>query len=265
MIELQIQKTLNGPEVDFNLNVNLSIEKGSLTALHGSSGAGKTSLLRIIAGLMRPDSGYIRCNEDTWFDSSSGIHFKPQKRGVGLVFQDYTLFPNMTVLENLMFALPKGESTEIVNRLVDIMDLGSLKDAKPSKLSGGQQQRVALARSIVQKPKLLLLDEPLSALDVEMRIRLQKYILEIHQEFQLTTLLVSHDANEIMTLASRVVVMGKGKITQDLRPIDFFNSKTKGTIASIKNNGYSSELSIIVDGKTVKVVVNHQELGLDSK
>ena len=195
MIEVSIQKKLKAPFGEMNLDIQTNIEQGQFVTLYGKSGAGKTSTLRILAGLLEPDNGKISIHGNILLDTSNKINLAPQKRKIGFVFQDYALFPNMTIFENLSFALQKNQSKKILDELIEMMEIGNLRSEKPQHLSGGQQQRVALARALVQKPELLLLDEPLAALDNEMRNKLQQYIIQVHREFKLTTILISHDVS----------------------------------------------------------------------
>ncbi len=204
------------------MDVTLRLESGSITALTGPSGVGKTTLLRLIAGLVKPQSGRVTFGEEVWLDSEKKIFLTPQQRQVGLVFQDYALFPHLSVRQNVAFSLKKGEDQSHVDELLREVELTQLADRRPHQLSGGQQQRVALARALVLRPRLLLLDEPLSALDRAMRQRLQDYLLEIHQKHQLTILLVTHDLGEIFRLADRVVEMENGKIKRQGMPEEVF-------------------------------------------
>lgn len=222
MLHVQLQKKLHAATGTMLLDVDFQVADGTILALYGKSGAGKTSILRMLAGLMDADQGRIARDKFLWLDTQTGVNNKPQFRRIGMVFQDYALFPNMTIRENLEFALHKGDDTEIVDELITMMELTGLQHRKPSTLSGGQQQRVALARAMVQYPNVLLLDEPLSALDTEMRERLQTYILELHQAFNITTILVSHDQGEIERLADRVLVVADGKIVKDGTPQEIF-------------------------------------------
>ena len=153
MIELSFIKKLKSSSGEMILDVELSLEEGQLVTLYGKSGAGKTTLLLVLAGLLRPEKGHIKVGNEIWTDTEKNIQLAAQKRNVGFVFQEYALFPNMTIRENLLFALSKGQSEKIVDHLVDIIDLGQLQDRKPTTLSGGQKQRVALARALVKKPK----------------------------------------------------------------------------------------------------------------
>lgn len=199
----------------FHLEVDLQLHPGELLALTGPSGSGKTTVLRIFAGLENHAKGQLVFQGEVWQDSSKRIFLPPQQRSIGVVFQDYALFPNMNVVQNLRFALPKAADGALIEELLEVMDLQDLRNALPFELSGGQQQRVALARALVRRPKLLLLDEPLSALDTRMREHLQTYILELHQRYALTTLLISHHPEEIQRLADRVLMMEKGKIVDE--------------------------------------------------
>ncbi len=218
MISIQLSKLLHGPEGDMDLQLDTKIQKGEFVTIFGPSGAGKTSILRMLAGLLKPNSGRIALGESLWYDSEKKIHIRPQLRSIGMVFQDYSLFPNMTVRENLEFALEKGQAKMIVEDLLELTELGQLAVKRPIQLSGGQKQRVALARALVRKPQLLLLDEPLSALDAEMHDKLQNYILQIHREFGLTTILISHDLIEVVKMSQRVLVLKQGRIAQDGKP-----------------------------------------------
>lgn len=218
MIEVAVKKKLFAAKGDMHLNVTFKIKPGELVTLYGPSGAGKTTILRMLCGLAVPDEGAISVAGETWFDSARRINLKPQVRNVGIVFQDYALFPNMTVKENLVYAVKKNQSLSIVDELLELMELSNLSDKKPSLLSGGQQQRVALARAIVRQPKILLLDEPMSALDTALRLKIQEYILKVHKQFNLTTILVSHDILEVITLSQRVYLIEHGEIVNEGPP-----------------------------------------------
>lgn len=222
MITINIDKPLHGSNGEMNLHVNLKIKEGEFVALSGKSGSGKTTLLRILAGL-EDASGEIKVGKESWLEN--GFSLPPQKRGIGFVFQDYALFTNMSVEENLLFV---SKDKELAKKLLEMTELYDLKNRTPNTLSGGQKQRVSLCRAMMKRPKLLLLDEPLSALDAQMRTKLQNEILSLHKEFGTTTVMVSHDTSEIYRLANRVVVLNLGKIINDGTPKDVL-LKTSGS------------------------------------
>jgi len=203
------------------LKVDLEIAENELLCLFGHSGAGKTTLLRILAGLFNPDRGFISFNGQVWYDSSKKINLSPQQRNVGYMFQDYALFPNMTVRKNIEFA-QKTKNVEEVDTLLSHFGLEALQKQYPAKLSGGQKQRVGLARALAAKPNLLLLDEPLSALDYEMRLNLQEEILKAHELLNSVTLLVSHDKDEVRKLATSVILLRNGAIIGQGEPEEVF-------------------------------------------
>ncbi len=222
MIKIDINKKLHGSSGDMNLDVDLSIKEGDFIALAGKSGSGKTTLLRILAGLEKAE-GNIQIGDEIWLDSKRSL--ATQKRGIGFVFQDYALFENMNVLENLLYV---KEDRRLAKYLLDITELSELKYRTPATLSGGQKQRVSLCRAMMNRPKLLLMDEPLSALDPDMRTKLQNEILLLHKEFETTTIMVSHDPSEIYRLANRVVMLNQGEVVNDGSPKDVL-LKTSGS------------------------------------
>ncbi len=222
MIDIDIKKELYGSNGNMILDVNLHINKNEFIAISGKSGSGKSTLLRVLAGLERAD-GKIVVDDEVWLDKS--ISLAPQKRKIGFVFQDYALFSNMTILNNLLFV---KKDMELAKYLLDVTELGELKDRFPDSLSGGQKQRVSLCRALMNRPKLLLMDEPLSALDPAMRLKLQNEIVTLHREFNITTIIVSHDPSEIYRLANRVVVVNLGKIINIGTPKDIL-LKTSGS------------------------------------
>ncbi|MEW5568332.1 sulfate/molybdate ABC transporter ATP-binding protein [Rossellomorea marisflavi] len=208
-------------------DINLDIQTGELVALLGPSGSGKTSLLRIIAGLEAPDHGSIR------FDHKDITSITAKERGVGFVFQHYALFRHMTVFENVAYGLkvkPRKERPsrkiikEKVHELLDLVKLGSLADRYPSQLSGGQRQRVALARALAVEPKVLLLDEPFGALDAKVRKELRRWLRRLHDEFQISSIFVTHDQEEALDVADKIVVMNQGRIEQIGTPIEVYEN-----------------------------------------
>ena len=262
-----IYKTLQTSQGKITLDVLFEVEQGKLVTLFGASGAGKTTILRILAGLTSPENGEIIFDDDVWLNTKKNINLPPQKRKVGFVFQEYALFPNMTVKENLFYALEKGQSKIIVEELMHVMDLEQLQNRKPDTLSGGQKQRVALARAIVRKPKLLLLDEPLSALDIEMRLKLQNHILKLHKEFNLTTILVSHDFSEIYKMSDRIMILESGKIRSSGVPYEVLISqqnnedlKLAGEVLNIEKVGRTFIISIAVGKNVIKTTMEEFEI-----
>jgi len=265
MIDFALQKKLHTADGEMQLQVNMQIKSGQFVSLYGSSGAGKTSVLRMLAGFMKPDNGYITMNGTPWFDAQKRINIEPQQRKIGFVFQDYALFPNMNVRENITFALSKREPATIVDELLELTGLSMLAQRKIQTLSGGQKQRVALARAIAKKPLLLLLDEPLSAIDNIMRAQLQITLLQVHQRFGLTTILVSHDMDEIIKLSDAVIHLEQGVVQQNTTPAAFFmNGKTNvaaltGNIVSIDNNDAASFTVVLLNNRMMKINITEHD------
>lgn len=228
MIHFSLKKNLHLAGGTMALNVSTTIANGGFVGLYGPSGAGKTSILRMLAGFMEPNEGFIKFDDQEWFNSSKKINLPTQKRKIGFVFQDLALFPNMSVIENLQFALDKGESKAVVGELMNVTALEEFHNKRIHTLSGGQKQRVALARALVKKPHILLLDEPLSAIDDEMRYRLQHILLTIHNRYNLTTILVSHHISEIIRLCGQVIFLENGLIKNIGEPAEVFFSEKEG-------------------------------------
>ena len=261
MIKLKFDKALIAPGGTLNLSVDCIINQGDFVTIYGPSGAGKTTLLRIIAGLIKPENGNITVGDQKWFDSQKSINLKPQERPVGLVFQDYALFPNMTVKQNINYALGGNKNVRAIDEVIELMNLEDLINRQPDTLSGGQKQRVALARSLVKMPEILMLDEPMSALDHEMRHRIQNYLLEAHNKLKLTTILVSHDIGEIFKLANVIIMLEDGKILRQGPPAEIFmnkgisgNFQFAGEVLNISKEDVIYLVTILIDQQVVKVV-----------
>jgi molybdate transport system ATP-binding protein len=264
MIVINVKKNLMGYKTKFTLEVDFKVEKGEFLTVFGKSGSGKTTILRIIAGLEKPDEGYIEFDGKVYFDSRKKINLPPQKRNVGFVFQNYALFPNMTVFENVAFAADK-KNLHKVEEILKIVELSHLKDRYPSSLSGGQQQRVALARAIAKNPDILLLDEPLSALDYSIRTKLQDELKKIHKIFNLTTILVSHDKSEVFKLSDRVLYIENGKIKKSGTPREVFIEKNisgkfsfYGTVLDIRKSDLVYVITIDINGNLVEVATTEK-------
>lgn len=243
MLKVEIEKRLTSSNLTFLLHVELSVQPSERIGIVGPSGSGKTTLLRLLAGLIRPDTGNIILNNQVFFDGEKKIFLPPQKRSVGFLFQDYALFPNLTVRQNLEYALQKRQNNSVIAELLQVMDLETLANRFPKTLSGGQQQRVALARTLVTKPALLLLDEPLSALDAEMRENLQDYILKMQTLHGFIMIWVSHDVNEIAKVAERILILNNGKLVE--QPFNSYLTKIIGKIQIIQT----------IDNQTIATIV----------
>ncbi|MDZ4781782.1 MAG: ABC transporter ATP-binding protein [Planctomycetia bacterium] len=220
-------------------NLRRPAREFNITVLFGPSGCGKTTILRSLAGLERPEAGEIRFNGETWFDAKQDVFRTPQARDIGFLFQDYALFPHLTVAQNIGFglrSLATKERRERVDEMLRLFEIMGLEGRYPNQISGGQQQRVALARVMVRRPRLLLLDEPLSALDASLRENLRWELRRLLGEFRVPVVLVTHDRVEAIALADQVVVMEQGVIRQTgtvqevfTRPADLSVAKIVGT------------------------------------
>lgn len=266
MIVVNITKYLDTAEGKINAHFELSIHNGEFLTLFGPSGAGKTTLMRMIAGLEKPDSGIIEIDGEVWFDSSRRINLPPQKRNVGFVFQDYALFPTMSVRENLLFAAESPEERANVAELIELVELSQLAERLPATLSGGQKQRVALARALVRRPKILLLDEPLSALDSSMRQKLQDELSLLHSRLDVTTLLVSHDIAETVKLSDRLAQVETGHIKRICPPMEFFSPQTLsgklqliGEVLKIEEDFPAVIVTLLVGSSIVRTVLSSNE------
>ncbi len=261
MIKIDINKKLHGSSGEMELNVNLDIKEQDFVALAGQSGSGKTTLLRILAGLEKA-KGHISIGDDIWLGGNTIL--PPQKRKIGFVFQDYALFPNMSVEENLLFV---NRDKELAHELLEITELSELKKRHPSTLSGGQKQRVSLCRALMNRPKLLLMDEPLSALDPSMRTKLQNEILALHKKFGTTTIMVSHDPSEIYRLSNRVIVLNLGEVVNDGSAKDVLLKTTgtqkfslEGELLDITKVDVINIAIVSIGQQLVEVVVNNEEV-----
>jgi molybdate transport system ATP-binding protein len=213
---VDIRKTLRSRDREFALEASFRAEHDRIVVF-GPSGSGKSITMQCIAGLLRPDSGRIQIGERVLFDSAAGIDVPPQARNVGFVFQDYALFPHLSVERNVGFGLKKGE--DVAGRVAQFLDLFELKplaQSFPRNLSGGQRQRVALARALIRQPDLLLLDEPLSALDPLLRSRVRNELYQTQARFRVPMLVITHDPEDVETFAENLVMFDHGRVAQTI-------------------------------------------------
>ncbi len=246
-------------------NLNITVEDGEIIALLGESGCGKTTTLRMIAGFSDCDEGEILV------DGNSINKIPAYKRNVGIFFQNYALFPHLSVYDNVAFGLklkkmPKAEIQKRVGDILDLVKLTGLDKRFPKELSGGQQQRVALARALVTEPTVLLLDEPLSNLDAKLRVEMQVEIKRIQRELGITTIIVTHDQEEAVSLADRVMVMHKGELIQVGTPKEVFNTPNSLHVADFMGFGnFISGKMDAVDGEKRKVICGEKEVYISAK
>jgi molybdate transport system ATP-binding protein len=263
-LSISVRKRLSTSGGDRIMEIELSVAPRQFVALFGPSGAGKTTVLRMIAGLTTPDEGAISMDGEIWFNSAKKINLPPQKRGVGLVFQDYALFPSMTIEKNIAYGIRGPSDKSRMQYLIDTLDLKDLCKRFPDTLSGGQKQRVALARALVTKPHILLLDEPLSALDPAMRRMLQDELARVHRDFQVTTFLVSHDVGEIFKLAQRMFHLASGEIIASGSPQEVFGGpndrlKITGHVLAKEEQGVICIITVAVGADVSRIVVLRDE------
>jgi len=210
MIDVRLKRAYAG----FNLDVDLNLPGRGVTALYGHSGSGKTTCLRCIAGLERAEQGFIRINDEIWQDSANGIFVPPHKRALGYVFQEASLFPHLSVLANLQFGLKriaKSQRRVDMAQATELLGIGHLLERHPQHLSGGERQRVGIARAVLTSPKLLLMDEPLAALDSQRKSEILPYLQRLHDELDIPLLYVSHAQDEVARLADHLVLLSEGK------------------------------------------------------
>ena len=228
-------------------NFSAELKDGELISLLGPSGCGKSTTLFMLAGITKPTSGRIL------FDGEDVTDQKPEKRGIGLVFQNYALYPHMTVLENICFPLevqkvPKKDRIERAKKIAKQVHIDELLSRRPSELSGGQQQRVAIARALIKQPRLLLLDEPLSNLDARLRIEMREEIRRIQQETGVTTVFVTHDQEEAMSISDQILLMRKGVVMQYDKPQKLYDEPVNDFVADFLGTPPINKLSATVNG-----------------
>ncbi len=253
MIQIEKLKKVYDNGYEALKNINLEINEGELVCLLGPSGCGKTTILNLLAGLLDPTSGEIK------FDGESVINKHPKDRNIGLVFQNYALYPHMTVLENIMFPLtvgknkmPKNEAMEIAKKYMKITSIEELADKKPGNMSGGQQQRVAITRALVQNPKVLLLDEPLSNLDARLRLKIREEIRRLVKEIGITTIFVTHDQEEALSISDRIVLMNQGIVQQFDIPQNLYLEPANLFVAQFMGNPIINIYEMKKEGNVLK-------------
>lgn len=265
-LDVQVQKKLSGTQGNFELDLAFQSGASDSVALYGPSGAGKTSVLRMLAGLTAPDHGRIVFDDEVWFDSLLGINLPTHARSIGMVFQNYALFPHLNVQDNVAFAVDRSANVW-VEQLLEMSDLQNLRFQSIQQLSGGQKQRVALARALARKPKLLLLDEPLSALDQHVRMQMQDHLLMMHREFGLTMILVSHEVAEVFKLAQKVIQLDAGSIVRCGSPQQVFLQQTsqgklhlQAQVLAIRAEEIVYILSLLVGQEIIEIIASHEDV-----
>jgi len=259
LITASLYKELNTANGKGSLNVDLILQKGTITSLYGESGVGKTMILRMLAGLEVPDRGTVMFDEDVWFSNSGGGGLSVDKRRVGFVFQDYGLFPNMSIEENVRFAAVKGDES-LIHYYIDTFGLTSLKDRKPIELSGGQKQRTAIARALVYKPKVLLLDEPFTSQDKKRSDIVGQQVLKYTEENDCVTVLVTHDIAATLKLAAYIYSIINGEVISEGNARDVFLNDTgsrrnglHGVVADKLNHDGRAVLLVLVNEQMVEI------------
>lgn len=250
MINFHAEKELK----NFSYRVSFKSE-AQITALFAPSGSGKTLTLQMIAGLQKPDRGEIEVNGKVLFCSQRGVNLPPQKRNVGYLFQDYALFPHMTVKENILFA---SKDKKLFTEIVELLEIADILEKYPEQISGGQKQRVALARAIMRRPEVLLLDEPFSALHKELKESLYRELLSIIKQFDQKAILVTHDFEEVLKLSQKVVILNRGKTVQEGTPVNVFMNPCN--LKAAKLLGHSN----FFKGKIISCKENFSEVMLKS-
>lgn len=246
----QLNKTYGSRQVVSNLE--LAVQEGEVLSLLGPSGCGKTTILRMLAGLVTPDSGYIEVGGRVFFDGKRGLPV--EERGLGMVFQDYALWPHMTVAQNISFGLrlrrmPARQIKERLHTLLELVNLPGYEQRYPYQLSGGQQQRVAVARALATEPRLLLLDEPLSSLDAALRETMSAELVQLFKRLKITTINVTHDQNEAMTMSDRIAILRDGQVQQIGTPTELYLQPQNAFVASFMGQANMLPGALVVNDK----------------
>jgi len=262
MARVKIDKvTKKFGKVEAVKDFSLEIQDGEFIVLVGPSGCGKTTLLRMVAGLETVTSGRI------FIEDAEVTHVRPKKRDIAMVFQNYALYPHMNVYSNLAFALklrriPKAQIKEIVKKTADLLGIGDFLNRLPNQLSGGQKQRVALGRAIVRQPKVFLFDEPLSNLDAKLRVSMRAEILDIHQRLNNTSIYVTHDQLEAMTMGTRIIIMKDGVIQQNGSPKEIYNNPANKFVAGFIGSPAMNLMPFVIKEDGGKLIATSGDMAL---
>ena len=266
MLKASLYKHIETADGKIELSVELTLKQGEITSIYGDSGVGKTMILRMLAGLDSPDRGTIQHNDKFWFDGQAKSNVPLEKRKVAFVFQDYGLFPNMSIEGNLKFATPKGDES-LVYTYMDAFGLTSLKDRKPMQLSGGQKQRTAIARSLICKPEVLLLDEPFTALDKQKSAVVRKQIKQYTKEHNCVTILVTHDLAATLKMSSYIYEIKNGKVAREGTFEEVFLGGSQnewggfhGVIADKKHQEGREWVLVLVNEQILEISLNGEDL-----
>lgn len=257
MIEVAVEKTFRSkgiPSVELSFQCKIPLEE--ISVIFGESGVGKTSLFKMMAGLLLPDRGNITVAGEVWFDSEENVNLPISKRSLSVLFPDHLLFPHMNVRENLEFSIPKGKNDKsLFQDLVEVTEITSILAKSISQLSSGQKQRVSLVRSLLQKPSLLLLDEPFSSLDGKLRQKLMTHLTHLQKEWGMTILLITHEIPEVVRLAKHVFVLENGRVKEFGNPIQIFKTNEIGNLVGevVQEDPRTKEVSIWIPNQLVNL------------
>ena len=269
MIRIDLQKSLEGAKGRLELDLQASFAPHLVHAIFGESGSGKTTFFKMLSGIITPDRGYIEHDGRVFFDSTNGVNLAIWRRKVGFVFQNYALFPHLSVYKNITFGLDKA-MTHKIDELIALLNLSNLQDKKPKNLSGGQAQKVALARAILSNPDILLLDEPFSGLDRPTKITLQEELARILSHFKLTTFIISHDLEEVFSLAHQVHVLQEGRFTKQGSPSEVFLQKQDlgrniyGKVLALRHEDSKLIVEVLVGDRILSLMMPEVRKSLES-